>query len=122
VSNHRFPITVSASVLAALMLATTAMADTPTKGQGTIQIVMLDKFYRVDGLQFDRTADIMKYLEGKKPAQIFIDVCKITAEAQVKAFDREVQRTYSGPVQIRRLEKNALECSWNSSKPLPRST
>jgi ribulose 1,5-bisphosphate carboxylase large subunit-like protein len=123
--TRRFPIALAVAAVMATMAmthATNAAADTKTNSQGAMHIVMLEKLYRVDGLQFDHMPDIMKYLNGRKPAQINIDVCRITGEADVSTFHREVQRIYAGTVKVRRLEKNALECSWNSSRLPPRST
>ncbi len=87
-----------------------------------VRVVMLEKLFRVDDRQFDRTADVMAYLEGKRPAQVYILACRITSSEDVTTFQREVQRVYPGTGYVSRLEKNALECSWNSSKPPPRST
>ncbi|MBL8523370.1 MAG: hypothetical protein JNN20_06760 [Betaproteobacteria bacterium] len=118
------------AALAALLIAAPASASEKEKSaerpliykSPVLRVVMLEKLYRVNDRQFDRLADIMKYLRDKEPVQFYIDVCQITREEDVSVFHREVQRTYSGPVYVRRLGKNALECSWNSSKPPPRST
>ena len=117
-------------LLAALLIAPPAFANTEKNSaerpliykSPVLRVVMLEKLFRVNDRQFDRLADIMKYLKDKEPTQFYIDACQITRDEDVSVFHREVQRIYSGPVYVRRLEKNALECSWNSSKPPPRST
>jgi len=119
-----------ASLFAALLIAPPASASAEKNSverplirkSPVLRVVMLEKLYRVNDRQFDQLADIMKYLKDKEPMQFYIDACQITRVEDVSAFHREVQRTYSGPVYVRRLGKNALECSWNSSKPPPRST
>jgi hypothetical protein len=112
-----------ATILLGAPAALAAEPATAPKAPKVVKVVLLDRFYRIDDVEFDRIEAVVdNIVDHRRPDKVEIAACFITTQDQVRAFELGLARRFSGAVSNVPIARNALECSWDTGRGKPRST